>query len=72
MTFIVKVFDQDGQEIEFKNTIIDETEVTFENEKAAQAFIEGIRNSLPTTFHFRVIPKEAEKDDFWSNPSKYW
>lgn len=72
MKFIVRVFDQDGQEIEFKNTIIGETEVIFENEKAAEAFIEGIRNSFPSTYHYKIIPKEAKKDDFWSNPGKFW
>ena len=49
MKFIVKAFDQDGQEIEFKDTIIGETEVIFENVKAAESFIEGGRNSLPST-----------------------
>lgn len=72
MKFVVKAFDRDGQEIEFKNTIIGEKEVTFENKKAAKAFIEGIKNCLPTTFHYRVIPKEVEKDDFWSIPDKFW
>jgi hypothetical protein len=72
MKFIVKAFDQDGQEIEFKHTIIGETEVIFENKKAAEAFIEGIRFSLPSTFHYKVIPKEDKKDDFWSNLSKFW
>jgi hypothetical protein len=46
--------------------------VIFENEKAAEAFIEGIKNSLPSTFHYRVIPKETEKDGFWSSPGKFW
>lgn len=72
MKFIVKAFDRDGQEIEFKNTIIGEKEVTFENEKAAEAFIEDISNSLPSTFHYRVISKEAGQDDFWSSPNKFW
>ncbi|MBT2728822.1 hypothetical protein J7E63_18045 [Bacillus sp. ISL-75] len=72
MKFMVKAFDRDGQEIEFKNTIIGEKEVIFENEKAAEAFIEGIKNSLPSTFHYKVIPKEDEKDHFWSSPEKFW
>ena len=42
--FIVKAFNPDGQEIEFENTVIgEEEEVSFENKKAAEAFIEGIR-----------------------------
>jgi hypothetical protein len=72
MKFLVKAFNQDGQEVQFKKTIIGEKEVIFENEKAAEAFIEGIKNSLPSTFHYRVIPKETEKDGFWSSPGKFW
>jgi hypothetical protein len=72
MKFLVKVFDQDGQEVQLNKTIIGEKEVIFENEKAAEAFIEGIKKSLPSTFHFRVIPKEAGKDGFWSSPGKFW
>jgi hypothetical protein len=59
MKYIVKAFDCDGQEIEFESPVIgEEKEVTFENEKAAQAFIEGMRISLPPTFQYRIIPKE--------------
>lgn len=73
MKFIVKAFDRDGQEIEFKNTFIGkEIEVTFENEKAAEAFIKGIRNSLPSTCQYRIIPKAAEQDEFWLSPGKFW
>ena len=70
MKFIVKAFEEDGQEIPFKNIIGEE--MIFENEKAAEAFIEGVRNSLPSTFHYRVIPLDAEKDDFWLSPGKFW
>ena len=45
MKFLVKAFDQDGQEVQFKKTSIWEKEVIFENERAAEAFIEGIKNS---------------------------
>ncbi|MBT2740695.1 hypothetical protein [Bacillus sp. ISL-77] len=73
MKFIVKAFDRDGQEIEFKNTFIgEETGVTFENEKAAEAFIKGIRNSLPSTYQYRIIPKAAEQDEFWLSTGKFW
>lgn len=59
MKFIVKAFNRDGQEFDFENTVIGkENEVSFENEKAAQAFIEGIRISLPSTFQYKIIPKE--------------
>lgn len=47
-------------------------EVTFETLKAAEAFIEGIKISLPSSFEYRIIPKEAEQDDFWSSPGKFW
>lgn len=57
MKFIVKAFDLDGKEIEFENTIGEGKEVTFENLKAAEAFIEGIKMSLPSTFQYRIIPK---------------
>jgi hypothetical protein len=59
MKFIVKAFDRDGQEFDFGNTVIgEENEVFFENEKAAQAFVEGIRISLPSTFQYKIISKE--------------
>ncbi|MCM2535301.1 hypothetical protein NDK43_26860 [Neobacillus pocheonensis] len=59
MKFIVKAFERDGQEFDFENTFIgEENEVSFENEKAAQAFIEGIRISLPYTFQYKIILKE--------------
>lgn len=61
MRFIVKAFDLDGREIGFENTVIGkDKEVSFDNEKAAQAFIEGIKISLPNTFQYKIIPK---KDD---------
>lgn len=61
MRFIVKAFDSDGSEMEFENTAIgEEKDVSFENEKAAEAFIEGIKISLPHTWQYRIIPKEDE------------
>ena len=61
MKFIVKAFDRDGQEFEFENTVVGEdTEVSFDNEKAAKAFIEGIKISLPNTFQYKIIPKKDE------------
>ena len=61
MKYIVKAFDLDGQEIEFENTVIgEEKEVSFENLKAAEAFIEGIKISLPSTFQYKIISKEEE------------
>jgi hypothetical protein len=73
MKFIVKAFDLDGKEIEFENTVIGEgKEVTFETFKAAEAFIEGIKISLPSTFAYRIIPNKADRDDFWSCPGKFW
>lgn len=63
MKFIVKAFDQDGQEFNFENTVIGEkNEVSFENEKAAKAFIEGIRISFPSTFQYKIISKEDERE----------
>jgi hypothetical protein len=46
MKFIVKAFELDGQEMNFENTVIgEEKEISFENVKAAEAFIQGnIRN----------------------------
>ncbi|KIL74198.1 hypothetical protein [Bacillus badius] len=62
MRFIVKAFDSEGSEMEFENTAIgEEKEVSFENEEAAKAFIEGIKISLPNTWQYRIIPKEDEK-----------
>lgn len=59
MKIIVKAFERDGQEFEFENKVIgDGNEVL--NEKAAAAFIEGIRISFPSTFQYRIIPKKAE------------
>ncbi|MDQ0199942.1 hypothetical protein [Neobacillus ginsengisoli] len=59
MKFIVKAFDLDGQEFDFVNTVIgEENEVSFENEKAAQAFVEGIRISFPSAFQYKIISKE--------------
>lgn len=75
MKFIVKAFDLNGKEIklENENTVIREgKEVTFETLEAAQAFIEGIRISLPCTFQYEVIQKEANQDGFWSSPHKFW
>ncbi|MGG1678113.1 hypothetical protein ACIFOT_20585 [Neobacillus sp. NRS-1170] len=72
MKFIVKAFDRNRQEIGFQNTIFGEKEVTFEDEKAAEAFIVGIKNSLPPDFNYKIIPKEAPKDDLWSNTDKFW
>jgi hypothetical protein len=61
MKFIVKAYGIDGQEIEFENTVIgEEKEISFESEKAAEAFIEGIKISLPSIFQYRIIPKEDE------------
>lgn len=61
MKFIVKAFDRDGQEFEFENTVIGEDkEVSFDNENAAKAFIEGIKISLPNTFQYKIIPKKDE------------
>lgn len=63
MKFIVKAFDQNGKEIKFENTVIGEgKEVTFETLEAAQAFIEGIRISLPCTFQYKVIQKKAKQE----------
>lgn len=62
MKYIVKVFDLDGQEMEFKNTVIgEEKEVSFKNLKAAEAFIDGVKFSLPSTFQYRIIPMEVEQ-----------
>ncbi|OHX41343.1 hypothetical protein BBV17_28515 [Cytobacillus oceanisediminis] len=62
MKFIVKAFSSDGQEMEFENTAIgEEKEISFENVKAAEAFIEGIKISLPNTWQYRIIPKEDEQ-----------
>lgn len=59
LKYIVKVFDLEGQEMEFENTAIgEEKEISFENVKAAEAFIEGIKISLPSTWQFKIIPKE--------------
>ncbi|OHR74755.1 hypothetical protein [Bacillus sp. UMB0893] len=61
MKYIVKVFDIKGQEMEFENTAIgEEKEISFENVKAAEAFIEGIKISLPSTWQYKIIPKEND------------
>lgn len=58
LKYIVKVFDIEGQEMEFENTAIgEEKEISFENVKAAEAFIEGIKISLPSTWQYKIIPK---------------
>ncbi|MGM0878531.1 MAG: hypothetical protein ACQEWV_28510 [Bacillota bacterium] len=62
MKFIVKAYELDGQEMGFENTAIgEEKEISFENIKAAEAFIEGIKISLPDTWQYRIIPKENEQ-----------
>lgn len=61
LKYIVKVFDIKGQEMEFENTAIgEEKEISFENVKAAEAFIEGIKISLPSTWQYKIIPKEND------------
>lgn len=59
MKFIVKTFNLKGDELEFENMAIgEEKEIGFENVKQVEAFIEGIRNNLPDTWQYRIIPKE--------------
>lgn len=61
MKYEVKAFDLDGSEYEFENTVIGkDSAVIFESEKAAEAFITGIRISLPNTFQYKIIPREDE------------
>ncbi|MFI9225257.1 hypothetical protein ACIGQ5_22465 [Peribacillus frigoritolerans] len=62
MKFIVKAFELDGKEMSFEGTAIgEEKEISFENVKAAEAFIEGIKISLPDTWSYRIIPSEDEQ-----------
>ena len=46
--------------MELENMIGEEKEVAFEDVKAAEAFIEGIKFSLPSTFQYKIIPKEEK------------
>lgn len=59
MKYIVKAFDSDGKEHGFLSTGMEEegNEVSFDNKKAAEAFIEGIKISLPSTFQYKIIPE---------------
>lgn len=62
MKFIVKAFNLEGEEMEFENIAIgEEKEISFENVKQAEVFIEGIRISLPDTWQYKIIPKEEEQ-----------
>lgn len=44
-----------------KIQLLKKKEISFENVKAAEAFIEGIKISLPDTWQYRIIPKENEQ-----------
>ena len=66
MKFIVKAFDRDGQEFDFKNTVIgEENEVSFEKKRQHKHLSRGSVSVCLLLSNIESLQRNLKDNDFW-------